>query len=171
MWKCPECHNQIDELKYNVSTVSSEYGTATLSDEKTDDRHERIVDHNCDDSGDTDWDGRPEYECPECDSQILISELEWIDKEEIKIEELPQEPEETKYNIIMPLRNIINTEESKDTSDSSIICKICFHVFVCEESCDYYHKKNEELFECPNCNHSNTFKEYRELLKSNFFKT
>ena len=168
MWKCPECKHEIKELQYQVSTQSSEYGTASLSEKFEITNYKIIYDHNNDDQGDTEWDGSPEYTCPECENEVDPTELIWVieDEEENK-PEIPPEPEETLFKIICPKIQIIRKECPKDSSCSTLICKNCKHIFVCDTANDY---DNGGTFECPKCYETNTVKEYKELLLKGFFE-
>lgn len=176
MWKCPNCNHELERLDYHVNTQSSEYGTADLSDTKQI-RGDIVVDYNSDDYGDNEWDGSPEYTCPECDNDVSLSDLIWVnddDEEEEEKPKLPPEPEETLHKIIKPSKDIIKTDMPKSTEDS-IICKNkkCLHVFVIEESDTYQRRRNniddDELFECPKCSTSITLEEYKKLLNSGYY--
>jgi hypothetical protein len=174
MWKCPECEHTIEYLQYHVNTTSSEYGTADLSDTNQE-REDRITEFNSDDYGDNNWDGSPEYRCPECDSDVSLNELIWINEDDDEEEDKPEpepEPEETLHNIILPENNIIRTDIPKQ-ADESIICKNkkCKHIFVIEKATRYGYglRDDEETFECPKCATSNTLAEYKELLLKGYF--
>lgn len=177
MWICPECSCEIKHLNYDVDTVSSEYGTADLSDKKPEHARDRVTDHENEDMGDTEWSGSPNYRCPECDNDIDLMDLEWEDEDDEEEEEKPKpepEPEETLHRIIKPEKDIIKTDLPKSV-ENSIICKNkkCLHVFVIEEG-DYYQKRrnndnDDELFECPKCSTSITLDEYRKLLNSGYY--
>ena len=177
MWKCPECEHEIEHLQYHVNTQSSEYGTADLSDTKQE-RGDIVCDYNSDDYGDSDWDGSPEYTCPECDNDVSLSDLIWVnedddEEEKPKVKKEP-EPEETLHKIIRPERDIIKSDLPKSTEES-IICKNkkCLHVFVIEETGTYQRRYNnendDEIFECPKCSTSITLEEYKKLLNSNYY--
>lgn len=175
-WKCPSCDEIIESLDYEVSTSSYEYGTASLSDEKYEDSSDIVTDHDYNDSGDTEWSGDAEYKCPECNDEISPTSLIWIndddDEEEKEEEEKKEIEEETKHEIIKPSNYIICDDEPKDTSNSSVICKECNYVFCVNGGKSDWNEGGEELFhECPQCGTSNTLKEYKQLLLSNFFIT
>src|ERR1035437_28361 len=78
-WKCPHCNNQIEEVKYSVPTTQTEYGNASLPSEfMPAGRIPEVMDYDCTDSGDCDWDGDATYECPECGHTIELTELTFI---------------------------------------------------------------------------------------------
>jgi uncharacterized protein YbaR (Trm112 family) len=172
MWKCPNCNNEIESLQYHVNTQSSEYGTAELS-EKKQERGDIVTDYNSDDYGDSDWDGSPEYTCPECDNDVSLNELIWVDEDDEEENNKPKpepEPEETLHKIILPENNIIKSDLPRQAEDS-IICKNCRHIFVIEETYrpGYGREKDEEIFECPKCSTSTTLDEYKKLLTNGYF--
>jgi hypothetical protein len=178
MWICPECDAEIEKLCYDVSTNSSEYGTAYLTDEKKESRRDIVTDHESEDGGDTEWSDDPNYRCPECDNDIDPVNLIWKndDEDEDEDDDKPKpepEPEETLHKIIVPKKNIMKTDLPKSTEDSSIICKNkkCLHVFIINTSRGgYYNNTDEgETFDCPRCSTSNTLEEYKELLASGYF--
>ena len=82
MWKCPECLHELTSLAYNVYTSSSEYGTAELSDHNQESNRDKIYEHECNDNGDTEWTDTPNYTCPECDNEIDLDDLKWVDEDE-----------------------------------------------------------------------------------------
>ena len=182
MWKCPECKAKLEYLKYNVSTQSCEYGTADLINDPTETqleqrrRYDIITDHNSDDYGNTDWDGNPEYECPDCSAEIEISDLEWCeDEEEDELDEegepirtkVEDELEETKHKIIVPQQRI--TEKYTDnTFNNSIICKECKHVFVSNIG-ERWEEGSVDFCDCPKCGTQNSTEEFKKLLKDGFF--
>lgn len=177
MWICPECDAEIEKLSYDVSTNSSEYGTAYLDDEKKERRRDIVVEHESEDGGDTEWSDDPNYRCPECDNDIDPEDLIWKDEDEDEEDDdkpKPEpEPEETLHKIIVPKKNIMKTDLPKTTEDS-IICKNkkCLHVFIIDTSSSGYNHHNdddEETFDCPKCSTSNTLEEYRALLASGYF--
>ena len=174
-WKCPVCEIEIDHLDYDVPTRNSEYGSAYLNNSKKKEEdlfYERITEHDYSDSGDSEWDGSPGYRCPECEDDISPNELIWIDtdKEEIEEKKKSEEPEETLHNIIKPQNSIIQKEISKDVSDSSIICKKCFHVFIHRIEGGYFGAEDKQNFlECPNCGQTNSLEEFKELLEKGVF--
>lgn len=187
VWKCPQCNCAIETLNYNVGISSHEYGTASLTDEKPK-RNTRYydiaVEHNSDDQGDSNWEGSPNYSCPECDEEIEIKDLIWIGKEKKPCEKCKKEikncncsePEETKFKIILAKHIIIDDDKAKDSSSSTIICKKCKHIFVAfggekdwSEKYSYGNKETEESCECPKCGTTNSIKEFQQLIKDNFF--
>lgn len=173
-WKCPDCDNEIENLCYEVSTSGYEYGTADLSDTKKIATCDIVTDTNYDDSGDTEWSGDVEYKCPECDNYIDPEDLIWEDEDDDEDEEegekLPPEPEETKFKIIPPLYDIIDDDNPKDSSNSTIICKECNYIFCCNGGKEDWNSGGESEFsECPKCGTSNTVKEYKELMLKDFF--
>jgi len=163
-WKCPKCEAEIDQLSYSVATNGTEYGTAQLDDENKEGR-DRICDHDFDESGDSDWDGNPEYTCRECDTEINIDDLIWFDSEEEieKEEKEKKEDEEVLHSIIKPEKEIISKDNIKDASQSSIICKNCRHMFVASES------YQEEFYDCPKCGITNSTEEFKKLLKEGYY--
>jgi hypothetical protein len=174
MWKCPNCNNEVDHLQYSVNTCSNEYGTADLSDKKEIGKRNIVCDYNSDDYGDSDWNGDPEYTCPECDDEIDPEDLIWENDNEENEEEKPKtepEPEETLHKIITPLKNIIKTDLPKSIK-GSIICKNkkCLHIFVVEEEKYKCLGDNDEVtFECPKCSTSMTHEEYENLLDNDYY--
>lgn len=177
MWICPECDAEIERLLYDVDTVSSEYGTADLSDEKEERRSEIVQDYNSDDYGDSEWSGSPNFRCPECDNDVDPVDLIWKGDNDEEDEDKPKpepEPEETLHKIIVPKKNIFKSDLPKTTEDSSIICKNpkCRHVFIVDsDTYGYNHKTDDnETFECPRCSTSNTLEEYKKLLENGYFK-
>jgi len=177
MWKCPECRHEIDRVQYNVSTSGSEYGTASLVENNPTNTRDRAEDFEQDDYGDTEWNDTPEYTCPECDNNINLEDLIWIneDDDEDEDDDKPKpepEPEETLHNIILPENNIVRTDLPRQ-ADESIICKNkkCKHIFVVEKATRYGYglRDDEETFECPKCATSNTLTEYKELLLKGYF--
>ena len=181
-WKCPQCKIELEYLKYNVSTQSREYGTADLESEPTEvqleqrRRYDIVTDHSSDDYGDTDWDGDPEYECPTCSAGIEISDLEWCEDEEdeeldedgepIKVVK-EEEPEETKFKIIIPKNYITENNCSGNSLSGTIICKECLHPFVTDT--ERWGGNNEEFYDCPKCGTQNSSVEFKQLLKDGFF--
>lgn len=180
MWKCPHCEEEIDSLSYSVATTSYEYGSASLAGCKREDyisdpnhtwmHWEMITDHSSDDYGDTNWDGDCEYRCPECDNEISdIDSLIWIGiSEQIELKK-EKEPEETLHKIIPPKNYIVKDEISKDATESSIICKHCFHIFVHDIERRYREKDEKDFCECPKCGEQNSPQEFKELLAKGFF--
>lgn len=74
--------------------------------------------------------------------------------------------------IIKPIYNIIDENDEEDSSNSTIICKNCKKPFIYMESenkTDWFEKKEQEFFDCPNCNTKNTIKESKKILEDNFF--
>lgn len=178
-WKCPRCLAPVEDLRYSVSTSGTEYGTAMLSDVNEED--DRITDHEYSDTGDTNWEGDTDYECPHCDKSVDPSELIWIGGEDdVPAEptpEKPPEPIEAGFEIIKPEKNIIDNDQDVDNPiESSIICKGCFHILVTNqrdiEQTRYqneHNSDNEFFVECNKCGSINSTVEFRELLKEGFF--
>ena len=166
-WKCPDCDNEIENLCYEVSTSGYEYGTADLSDTKKIATCDIVTDTNYDDSGDTEWSGDVEYQCPECNDDIRPSNLIWINEDEDEEEEEIEQEEEEKHKIISPINRIICDEQPKDTSYNTLICKACSHIINLYT--DSYNNGSDEVVQCPTCGESNTTKEFRELLLTDFF--
>ena len=178
-WKCPHCEEEIETLDYSVPTSQTEYGTAYINDKEKatpteqnpDPYYERIVDHESGDNSDVEWDGSPEYSCPRCQRSINEDELIWFEDENTQKEKKKEtEPEESLHKIIKPENYIIKDEISKDFSESSIVCKNCFHMFVFETE-NSYSRNIEEIYNCPKCNEQNSLKEFRILLEKGFFNT
>ena len=174
-WKCPSCDEEINSLNYTVNTVGSEYGDATLSNSEPGPgrtNREIVVDHDYSDSGDNNWDGEPDYTCPECSDDIVPSTLIWIEPEEIEEEEKPKNLEEESHNIIKPITNIIRSNDSisRDLLDFTLICKKCNHIFVYDAGEDHYRTDlDKQFYECPNCATQNSPSEFLTLLKEGFF--
>ena len=168
MWICPECDEEINHLRYNVNTSGWEGGSADLNDTQSTNPHQIVVDYKCYDSGE-EWHGDPNYECPECDNQINLSDLIWKDKDKDEEPELINEPEELEHEIITP-QNYITTHRdlSNKTTDVSMICKQCFYVFATENQNGY---NSEEFHNCPDCGHLNSSTEFKKLLDNDYFLT
>lgn len=86
LFKCSSCEAISEDLKYSVSTSSTEFGTASplITEEG---ELENYFETNSDDWGDTDWDGDPEYQCEDCEDTYSKEEV----KERYKITELSEE--------------------------------------------------------------------------------
>jgi len=183
-WQCPHCNHTLEKLNYGVDTNQREYGTAYLTDEKpetTEDRNnsnEMIEDWNQDDNGDSEWSEDPSYSCHECNEELELSDLIWIEEEKITIEKIEPEkttePEETLHNIIHPEKSLLDERENrKRVFDATIICKKCNHVFINEN--DQYtdmhgiSSNENNSCECPKCSEMNSTKEFQELLKKGYF--
>lgn len=181
-WKCPECHATISELNYEVSTSSSELGTATIDPDHITTGYisDIIIEHDYDETGNTDWNGDPTYTCTECDNRIRPTELIWFDEcdDDDLIDEdnencsKPKEntEEESTHDIIKPKEDIFSTDHAKDASKTNIICKNCFHLFVTSKSEENSWDEDEPgFYECPKCNELNSKKEFCTLLKDGYF--
>lgn len=171
MWKCPECKKEIETLNYQVNTNSYEYGSAYLKENPKKEeieersRHEIITDYDCNDTGGTEWVDIPTYDCPECMSELNISNLIWennIKKPEKKPEE---EFEELNHNIITTTE-IKTSNIDKYIQNSFLICKHCFYTFATPYQENYI---NDEEEACPKCNKSTNQKEFNKLLEQGFF--
>lgn len=185
MYLCPSCEKEITYLKFSVAVESYDYGTADLPNRKlkSGESLNFIIDYNTDDSGDSNWNGNPEHECPHCENNIRLSELVWIEpeeKEEIiekeKPKPTPPEPEETLHKIIKP-EIILNIEtesgfrnQNQDQTKIIMICKHCFYSFMYELKKKDNMFPEEESYECPRCSQTTTGKEYYNLLQKGFFK-
>ncbi|MFA7301789.1 MAG: hypothetical protein WC069_05785 [Candidatus Shapirobacteria bacterium] len=203
-WKCPECNEPIEDLRYEVDTTSYEYGTAELNSRPRPEQpqtrqingltlrvdYEVVVDHNYDDTGDSNWDGDVKYECPECSATVNPNNLIWInddDEEEDEFEEGYEEEseetkrkkkeieikkqilEETEHEIIRPKKHIILNQCDRISTDQSFICqnKECRHVFVAEIKNE--HSYGEFFVECPKCSTVNSSETYKKLLSEGYF--
>ena len=172
-WICPKCSAAIEELRYCVPITDIEYGTAFLPADGDIDDDCEVSDHEFSDTAGSNWDGDCDYECPECDRTVILSEVVW--KAEAEDEEEKKDPitkkkvenmEETNHAIIRPLDDIIETDMPKIT-DSSICCKTCRHIMIIAGSDDSCY--GEYFCECPQCNEVNSLIEYQSLVKSGFY--
>lgn len=159
MWKCPHCETKLDQLKYSVGTVSTEYGDATLTDtrpESQTNRTDMVDDHNHCDDGDTDWDGSPNYECPECDREVGLNELVWFDDEEesetsttATIEENPNTDtvKSDWKRVFMESSNNFGGQNANEDKimNNCLICPRCAYFFARSHG-------NDETAVCPECN-------------------
>ena len=178
-WKCPECEEYLEYIKYSVDTSGREYGIADLNnspsanviDTVTRSNYDLIEDYSCDDNDGGSWEGSPDFECPHCNHTLDINDIVW------EIEETPvvtkmkaqlQEGilEETIHNIIGPTTKIIdNSFNSK--RESSIICKECKHLYVYNTGNRYDSSSGESS--CPKCGTENTVAEFQLLAEEGFF--
>jgi len=175
MWKCPECEKEITKLHYEVSTNSTEWGTAYLNDEPSEETllnrvHHRIIDeHSCEDNGDTDWNDDASYQCSECEISITIDDLIWENPEEIKEPEKKKkkDPEEHEHKIITPKNPITTNQESiSHLQKSTVICQHCFYIFATGTES---YGDDETFINCPKCGKQNEIKVFKELLETGFF--
>lgn len=153
MYFCPLCENKIEELNYNASTRGYENGSAILSKIKEENSY-IIVDWDYCNSSTEETDVY-EYNCPECDGEIRLSNIIWKDDKEEK--EIIDEPEETKHKIITPKNNIISAQKPTDISESGMICKKCNYLFVYKK---YQYDGKNEFCECPKCGTNNSINAY-----------
>ena len=72
MWKCPNCHTEIEYLDYRQPQI--EYGTVDLNIIETAIGNHRLGDHNSNDCSSDDY---ATYLCPECDEELTPSSLIW----------------------------------------------------------------------------------------------
>lgn len=167
-WKCPDCEAEIETLKYNVATTGVEYGEAGLSSIKQD-PEDIIDDHDFQDSGDSNWDGSPDYECPECGIGIDLVDLIWItdESDEEETSSTKENDEETEHEIIHPKVSIQSVDWPKNASDTSIICKNCFYMFVTGSQNNS--NDNEIFCQCPKCNETNSSTEFIKLLNEGYY--
>jgi len=163
MWKCPVCKEKVENLSYNVDTTGSESGYADLDDifSETD----RILDHNSEDYGESEWNGDVTYSCPECGGDIDPDNLKWVEEEEEK--EKIEEEEEESHTIIKPEKNIISGSRACSSDKLALICKKCYHICIysTEESYD-----SDISCGCQKCGTENSVKEYKQLLKDGYYK-
>ena len=174
-WKCRHCNEEITEIRYSVLTSGTEYGNATLSDEKETDTSDIVIEHNYSDSGDTNWEDNCEYECMECDHNIDPEEdLIWIgdeDDEENEEENLEENPN---AKIIFSLNHkqskcIENNQWKNETMDeminNSTICPKCKYLFPLDIDTNTEKLiKDDELIICPKCNKEFTNKESKKII-------
>lgn len=171
-WICPKCNAPVEDLRYSVPIIDTEYGTAFLPTDGTIDDDCNIDDHEFSDTAGSNWDGDCDYECPHCDRTVILSEVKW--KEEIEEEEeidvitkkKVEAMEETSHAIIRPLDNIVKTELPK-TTESSICCKNCRHIMIITGGGDSCY--GEMFCECPKCNEVNSLTEYGQLIREGFY--
>lgn len=179
MWKCPECNREITYLNYKVSTEGREYGRGDLRN-RPETRSDGssfhpVQEHECEDSENGEWQGEPDYECPECDNEIVISELIWEEENEEEDEE-NEETEPIKEiekigieeNIVTEIeikwKEFISKENKEDILMSyGAICPKCKYFFTKENTNNYYtNPKDEET--CPNCNETfNLYQSEKEI--------
>lgn len=164
MYKCPNCDEKLDELRFTCSTSGWESGSAYLSDEKEENKSDIIQDHESADSGTDDSDSY-EYTCPECDSHLNPEDLIWIpnDDKDDEEDEKEIEPEETLHKIIQPKNNILSEKIEKDTTKNAIICKNkkCKYMFVYDVN---QYDDKDSFYECPKCGTQNSIKQYLATL-------
>lgn len=160
MYICPHCETRIEYLDYNVNINSTEYGTAYFNTENTENREERsfITDYDYNDQGDTEWNGRPEYQCPECNETIELNELIWQEEKREKETEKKITIEENPLAIArMATNKILYTNENGDKiSKNTTKCPKCKYLFKGEEKIGYGETGLIENQTCPKCN-----KEYK----------
>jgi len=153
MWKCPDCKKPLINVLYNASTSGYESGKATLFDknEPSDNNYDMIDDWDCRDSG---WNDTYdyEYECPECNHNISLSDLIWIDIKEEKEKE--ETLEELNHKIIKPQEEIMETNLPDDFKETTIICKNCNYLFTYDDE--------DESSECPKCGKTTLLSKYLE---------
>jgi hypothetical protein len=174
-WKCPECQAEIVHLNYDVNTTSSEYGRAYLRETEAireTGSYRRVSDHDYSDTGDSDWDGDPTYKCPECDYEVELEGLIWVDEndEENEDEEAkaPKEPTELDHAIIHPQNQIIKKEIGTDPISFTLLCKTCRNPLLCEKVFNTYKSTNDGITECK-CGTLNTQQEFLDLLGEGYF--
>jgi hypothetical protein len=199
-WKCPECQRIIDHLDYNVSTRDTEYGHASLVEERPEIREESdelrdsqiIEEHEYNDSGGSEWDGDCDYECPECEAEINPTELLWSDEIEIpilpiastttaqlrqtyyinpNIHRTPPPPEfEEEDHQIVFNETRIQITDNPKSIEESSI--LCKKCFhLFVFSCDNnYRSYNDYFCECPKCRTGNSVNEFRQLLKDGYYQ-
>ncbi len=183
MWRCPECHNEISELKYNVRVGYTDYGSAELAERATFNpegkiRVNQIIDqHSSNDSGDPEWDGDPMYSCPECDDEVLLEKLIWEPEEETvkeKKEKADKEErfEEETHEIV---RSNFEWESSQDQSDFAMKCRniSCKKPFVFNPdggtTLSAWDTKKLIFVDCPHCGFKNDLQKNRESIRNGKF--
>ena len=173
MWKCPECETEVTELYYSVPTNSSESGTASIDMTPRLNRdgikRAQVIDYEYDSSGDSEWNGDPEFECRECNNNILLSELIWIEGEEEKVPPKSDEPEETLHNIVSPVNRITMRPDFDRTLDSTLMCKNCSHLIVFMSGERGNKDCKDIICECPKCGETTSEEEFKKLLNIGFF--
>lgn len=163
MWICPNCEREIEYVEY--SSECREWGSASLIESNENDEEAETCDYEQNDSETT---GDTTYSCPECSADISISDLRPA-KTESEEEKTPkkEELEEEKFDIIKPEIKIQVQERNTDQTDSTMICKHCYYVFVYSTG---KYGGNEEFTDCPNCGKQNNREEYKQLIKDRFFE-
>ncbi len=172
MWKCPNCENEVTSLDYTVNTTGSEYGRAILSNKKQEDIDAIVEDHDYSDNGDTEWDGSPNYRCPECDSDLDPTDLIWEEENEEtnptqnqrtpEIEEKPRGKIENEWN-----KHFDKGNQKKDNMlEEGNFCPKCKYFFPKEYTTNRTYDTTEtEEATCPNCNHTFDTKTNRIMIK------
>ena len=191
-WKCPHCETEIERLNYNVEVVENEYGTAELADERPTIapnstprgiRNAMITDHDYDECSDSDWNGDPEYTCRECEHEIILTDLIWVEQTEESIREpiittttIPptsdqkqDEMEETTHAIIKPAQPIQRNGSVLADLDCLILCKNCFHVLILNDNYQQVHQNSEYFVDCPECGETTSNKEYIKLAEEGYY--
>ena len=162
MWKCPSCENEIETLDYEVP--AREWGSAYLSEPDNENSEAEMNNHE---TSNSEWTDDVNYFCPECNEEVDLSDLILVKTEQEKEKPKKEELEEEKFNIIKPEIEIQVQRRSTDQTDSTMICKHCYYVFV------YFtekYGKAEEFTDCPNCGKQNNRKEYKQMIKDRFFE-
>jgi len=215
MWECPNCENEVCQLRYSRPVIGHEYGNFDLPSPGSNARGRAMSPEDMDSLGDyesdneeTNWDGSPEYECMECDRTLFLNELVWRDSpslpETLTVSDQPARPgvtfapseiqtgrngiltagegwersmeeptnileedEEARVNISNnQISSLFSNERGDDTTDTTIICKECKHIIICDARAN-----EEEYIECEECQTLNTKKEYRQLIEQRFYST
>ena len=161
-WKCPSCGNEIENLDYEVR--AREWGYASLSNPQNENSEARINEHE---QSDSEWTNDVDYYCPECNEEVALSDLVLVKTEQEKEKPKKEELEEEKFKIIKPEIEIQVQRGNTDQTDSTMICKHCYYVFV--YSTEKYGGP-EEFTDCPNCGKQNNREEYKQLIKNRFFE-
>lgn len=163
MWKCPYCENEIDTLDYSVEV--REWGYVNLSDDNGNCQTEDY------ESRDNEWNGDPEFSCPECSEIIEPSELTLVEENETEEKEEKEEEkklEEEKFNIIKPEKELQLTNKGSNQIENTMICKHCFYVFAYSDK-THDHEKEEQI-DCPSCGEPNNVEEYKALIETRYFE-
>lgn len=194
MWKCPDCHEEIEAVDFSASTRGYETGYASLSEEYEEGGHDRIIDHEYSDGG-TDETFDYDYTCPECEAALALSSLEWSEPGDIEpkvyihqkcykcfkdqkectdfvseckhCKNKPKEPEmeEETHKIITPKHNIMaEINRYKTNPENGMICE--------NKKCKYVFvyepvlsPDKDEFFECPKCETTNSKLKYLKTLE------
>ena len=162
MWKCPSCENEIENLDYEVS--AREWGYASLHDPNDENSEAEIDEHE---QSDSEWTDGVSYYCPECNEEVALSDLILVKTEQEKEKPKKEELEEEKFKIIKPEIEIQVQRGNTDQTDSTMICKHCYYVFVYSTG---KYGEAEEFTDCPNCGKQNNREEYKQLIKDRFFE-
>ena len=169
-WRCPECEEEIDHLRYEIPIQGTEWGTVSLANNKEINRHDIIGDHECDDSN-SEWDGDDSYACPECDAGLLLKDLIWIGDEEDEEgadenEGIEENPKAEVKILWKKFRETTYDDMEDKMIETSHICPKCKYLFPKDIKEENYRfdeetikQRENTIIECPKCRKTFTNKE------------